>query len=152
MLQPQCCPSASPGPLTPVRLGAQKADSPMGHRPVGGGGVEILARLHPRQPVELVLQGCRPLPCPWHSSLCSEPQCLLAEPPMTGMQNLSPGRRLWLCAAVAHIKIPKFFQEPRGVAAAPEGGMGRNLEICALPFPAGTFDSHSGPPRLLSSL
>lgn len=100
---------------------------------------KTLARLHPRQPVELVLQGCRPLPCPWHSAACSEPQCLLAEPPMTGTQNLSPGRRLWLCAAVAHIKIPKFFQEPRGVAAAPEGGMGRNLlEICVLPFPAGT--------------
>ena len=46
---------------------------------------------------------------------------------------------LWLCAAVSHIKIPKFFQEPRGVAAAPEGGMGRNLlEVRVLPFPAGT--------------
>lgn len=58
-----------------------------------------------------------------HASCC-EPQCLLAEPSFGGDAEPDPWLVLWLCAATPRAEVPKLFQEPRGVAAAPEGGMG----------------------------
>lgn len=122
-LCPACSPSAalraSPGPLTMVHLSSLSWSKGQGsYRPwptsTQSSLLSWFSRAAPLGTVPRVLS----------------PSAFWPSPPLIGMQTLPLGWHcLGLCAAAACMEVPELFQEPRGEAAASEGGMGRKASL-----------------------
>lgn len=123
------CPKHAAGPVLP--LPASPDPSHCGPSEQAGEAREPWPTYPPKQPVELVLQGC-----PRYSSLCSEPQCLLARPSFAGVVEPRP-LSVALCCGLLH-GGPKLLKSPELWLFLKEGWKKGPLEVSALPVWAGT--------------